>query len=130
MAIDVWSQSVSTVSRQQQLLIYTTRHDSAVDHKQVSSDKACGIGGKEHGRACEFVKSAKTFHRRTRQEFSPALCTIEQRGIHVCAQHTWDQRIDTYSEFRPLDGERLGQGRDRALACTICCYLIKPNERG
>ena len=112
-----------------QLLIHSASQQASIDSDYVAGNKACSLGGKEHGCAAELIQLAETMHGCAKQELAATLSAIEQSGIQIGAKHAGSDGVHAHAFCRPFDCQRLGERSDRSFARAVCSDLVERQER-
>src|SRR5258705_10162340 len=102
----------------------------------MAGDKASGIGCKKHRRALQFFHLPKSAHGSANYKFLATLGAVQKRGVKVGAENSRSDGVNAYIVARPLDRQRLRQGRSeehtselQSLRHLVCRLLLEKKKK-
>src|SRR2546423_6303258 len=110
--------------------IDTAGEKAAVDHQDLATHEAGGIGSEEDRRARQLFQPAVSIHRRSQEKLAPALGAVQKRLVEIGSKHAWRDGVDANAARAPLDGERFGERNHRGFARSVGGDFVESNERG
>src|SRR5689334_10039979 len=110
------------------LLIYTTGQESAVDGEYLARNKTRRVGSQEDRSAGELLDIAEATHRSAQLELAPAFRFIQQLLVECGAENSGGDRIDANAVTGPLDRERLCERANRGLAGRVGGDFVQCDE--